>query len=254
MRPETRHILLFDLPAVLTWRAFCELGMNWGLSEARSGMSIPRQGSAGFRHLLAWKRPLALCQYIHRHNTEQPEATLRESPTGGWAWAKGYTLVELMMVVVILVIMVAVGLPVFSTMMRTSGVDAAAWQVAGSIREARAKAVRTGWEYRIFGGNGGGTEAYKNKYRLEGRRSTMGWPSPSQDNVQTANNVSEPWRDVSKDYPGVVLNPSNATSSFFLSFNSRGTVSTSSGFALSVAKSGTAKTVSVTLAGKVKIQ
>lgn len=228
--------------------------MNWGLSEARSGMSIPRQGSAGFRHLLAWKRPLALCQYI-RHSTDQPEATLRESPTGGWAWAKGYTLVELMMVVVILVIMVAVGLPVFSTMMRTSGVDAAAWQVAGSIQEARAKAVRTGWDYRIFGGNGGGTAAYKNKYRLEGKTPTEPqWPLATEDGIQTATKVSEAWIDFNKDYPGVVLNPSNATSSFFLSFNSRGTVSGSSGFALSVAKSGTAKTVSVTLAGKVKVQ
>jgi Tfp pilus assembly protein FimT len=172
------------------------------------------------------------------------------------AGRNGFSVFELVFAVIIIALMAGVAMPVFVSMMRTSGANAAARQVAADVARARSLAIQTGWEYRVFGGNGGGGQSYANRYRVEGRRPPNAWPLATEGAVSTANKVSEEWFDVDTAYKGVVLNPSNTNPSFSVAFNSLGGVSPSPppGFPLQVSKSGSSKSVSVSAAGSVRVQ
>jgi Tfp pilus assembly protein FimT len=170
------------------------------------------------------------------------------------AGRNGFSVFELVFAVIIIAVMAGVAMPVFISMMRTSGANAAARQVAADVTRARSMAIQTGWEYRVFGGNGGGGQAYANRYRLEGRRPPTAWPLDTQGATSTANMVCEEWIDFDTAYPGVVLNPSNTNPSFYVSFNSLGGVLTNTGFPLQASKAGTSKSVSVSAAGSIKVQ
>lgn len=74
----------------------------------------------------------------------------------GYIKSAGFTLVEHVVVVGIVIVMMAVGLPYFSSMIRGSRLDGAARQLVSDVREARSRATLTGWQYRIFGFSAGG--------------------------------------------------------------------------------------------------
>lgn len=173
---------------------------------------------------------------------------------------RGYTLVELVVVVGILIVMTYAGLPFFSAMMQGSRLDAAARQIAGDVREARSKATQTGWQYQIVGYNVGGSSTYKNQYRLVGKTPAETiWPAPDTQPgpFQSATKMAGPWINFNQLYPGVSLNQSNSNPSFYVSFNSQGVAfEWNSSFApLNIVHdSGPSRQVSVTSAGSVKIQ
>jgi Tfp pilus assembly protein FimT len=174
---------------------------------------------------------------------------------------RGYTLVELVVVVGILIVMTYAGLPFFSAMMQGSRLDAAARLLAGDVREARAKATQTGWQYQIVGYNVGGGSAFKNQYRLVGKASasaTDKFPDETVANAfESATKMAGPWINFNQLYPGVSLNQSNSNPSFYVSFNSQGVAfEWNSSFApLNIVHdSGRSRQVSVTSAGSVKVQ
>lgn len=187
---------------------------------------------------------------------------------GGWAgWArevgrKGYTLVELVVVVGILIVMTYVALPFFTAMMRGSRLDAATRQLAGDVREARSKATQTGWQYQIVGYNVGGVSAFKNQYRLVGKASasaTDKFPDETQANAfESATKMAGPWINFNQLYPGVSLNPSVSNPNFYVSFDSRGVAfewnPASDPWMTITQQEGGSRQLRVTWAGSVKIQ
>jgi Tfp pilus assembly protein FimT len=167
----------------------------------------------------------------------------------------GYTLVELVVVVGILIVLTAIGLPFFSAMMQNSRLDAATRQIADDIREARSKATQSGWDYKIVGFNAGGSSTYKNQYRLLGRKTGVAWPADTGPNLQTSTQMAGPWINFNQLYQNVSLNPSVSTESFYVSFNSRGAVFESMSFPLTITlQSGGSRQVTVTSIGGVRTQ
>jgi prepilin-type N-terminal cleavage/methylation domain-containing protein len=180
---------------------------------------------------------------------------------------RGFTLFELVMVTIILLIMIAVSMPAFNTMMRNSLADVGVRQIAADIQDARSRAIRTGWQYRILGGNAGGSTSYKNQYRLEGRSSgAAAWPLATDGAIETSTKVAGQWINFSALFNNraVSLNPSDADPDFFVVFDSRGAVIASSdvcpgvpspcSFTLSVTRETMSRTVTVSSVGRVRIQ
>ena len=237
--------------------------MNCRLFEPRNSTPIPRQGSTDFRHLLARKRPLSIWQGTCR-NSDHTGATWSGCPTGGWAGRatqgvrKGYNLIEILVAVAMLFIMTLVGVPIFTAMMQNSRLDAATRQIAGDIRDARAKATLTGWQYRLLGFNVGGGQPYKNQYRTLGRSSTaVAWPADTSGVFESATQMAGPWVNFNQLYPGISLNPANSNPRFYVSFDSQGVAFEwdPSMNPLSITQqSGASRTVSFTSAGSVRIQ
>jgi Tfp pilus assembly protein FimT len=162
--------------------------------------------------------------------------------------------------------MAGIGMPVFTNMMRTSGANAGARQVADDITRARSLAIQTGWEYRIFGGNAGGSKSYKNRYRMEGRSSiALPWPLESEGSTQTSTKMVGEWVnfDTLFNNAGVSLNAAETSDNFSVAFTSRGFVSSGTpsctspaicAFRVTVTRGDMSRTVTVSNVGAVKIQ
>lgn len=175
----------------------------------------------------------------------------------GYFKSAGFTLVELVVVVGIIVVMMAVGLPYFSSMIKGSRLDGASRQLVGDVREARSRATLTGWQYKIFGFKYGGGGANPNQYRIVGRSSTsVAWPSDTAQSFQSSTQMAGAWIDFTHEYPGVQLNASSGYASFYVSFNPLGVAFEINNFSpLQITSdSGGSKSVTITPAGGVKIQ
>lgn len=168
----------------------------------------------------------------------------------------GYSLAELVVVVSVLFVLTAIGLPFFSTMMQNSRLDAATRQLAGDVRNARSLATQTGWQYQIVGFNVGGGATYKNQYRMLGCSSSgVGWPANTGPILQSATQMAGPWINFNQLYPGVSLNSSVSAQSFYVSFNSQGVAFQSLNFPVTITlQSGGSHQVGVTSVGGVTIQ
>ena len=165
------------------------------------------------------------------------------------------------MVVGILIVMTIAGLPFFTAMMQSTQLDAAARQLAADVRDARALATQTGWQYRLVGFNESAGPPQKNQYRLLGRSSPGGaWPAATAAPFQSATQMAGTWVNFTQLYPNVNLNPAVTNPSFYVSFNAQGvalefnptappwmTITPTSG-------ASTARQVTITAAGGVKIQ
>ena len=145
-----------------------------------------------------------------------------EERTGGGA-RRGYTLVELVVVVGILIVMTIAGLPFFTAMMQSTQLDAAARQLAADVRDARALATQTGWQYRLVGFNAGGGQPKQNQYHLVGKSTPGGaWPADAAEPFQSATQMAGAWVNFTQLYPNVSLNPAVGTPSFYVSFGAQG--------------------------------
>jgi type II secretory pathway pseudopilin PulG len=141
---------------------------------------------------------------------------------------QGVTAVELAAVMVLVTILAGAGLPTLMTSVESARFNAAVRQVAGDVRLARARAVSTGWQYRIRGRDRrGGANA--NQYRVEGRRGTaIAWPAETDPPQQTADLSVGPWIRITAAYPGIQLDNSGIGVSppFYAGFDPSGRVCT----------------------------
>ncbi len=120
--------------------------------------------------------------------------------------------------------MAMVAVPSLLGQVRSSRLNAAARQLATDTQEARWRAVRTGWQYRIVG-YGSAATTNKNKYRLLGRSSTsVSWPADTDAVTSSSTQVVQAWVDFEKLYPAVALNAGITANGgrFFVSFDARG--------------------------------
>lgn len=122
--------------------------------------------------------------------------------------SQGLTTIELAIVVVLLAIMAGGAFPAVRASIENARFNAVVRQVVGDVRLARAKAVSSGWQYRIRGRDRR-AGANASRYRLEGRRSTaIAWPAETDLPQQTADLFVGPWVNVRTNYPGVQLDNS----------------------------------------------
>jgi Tfp pilus assembly protein FimT len=172
---------------------------------------------------------------------------------------RGISLVEIMIAVAMLGLVVLVAAPAFGKMMKSSRVQGSLRQFVGDVRNARARAASTGWEYKIVGFRAG-TGANANKYRLLGRKSgSVTWPVDTAAVATTSTTYAGRWTDFTTLYPGVSLSPGGSTgvSRFELWFAPRGIVTGSTGsfdpFTLN-GQSGVTKSFRVSNLGSITIQ
>jgi len=129
-----------------------------------------------------------------------------------------------MIVIAVAGFMAMVAVPALLNQVRTSRMSAAARKIATDTQEARWRAVRTGWQFRIVGyGNAATTN--KNKYRLLGRSSTaVSWPADTAAVTSTTTQVAQAWVDFGQLYPQVKLNNGITANGgrFYVSFDARG--------------------------------
>jgi Tfp pilus assembly protein PilE len=172
--------------------------------------------------------------------------------------SRGFSVLEVMVVCAIFMIVASIVFPKFTKLVHTYRRDAAMQQLAGDTRRARTEAIRTGWQYRIFGFNDGASNAYKNQYRFMARSSgAVSWPSETAAPFSSATQMAGQWVDIPRRYPGVQLNPGDGTDRFWVAFDPRGVrIELDNSFdPLYISnQAGTPRQVDVTAVGSVKTQ
>lgn len=171
---------------------------------------------------------------------------------------QGFSLVELMVVVTVAAIVVGIAMPNFVNLLQTFRRDGAIQRIAGDLRKARSEAIRTGWQYRIFGYNNGAPSTYKNQYRLMARSSGADpWPDDTAAPFQSATQMAGQWIDIKTLYPGIRINPSDGTDRFWVGFDARGVridLDPSFDPLVVMNKVGSTKSVSIATVGNIRIQ
>jgi len=174
---------------------------------------------------------------------------------------RGLTLVELVIAMMVMVILLAVAIPAFMALLQRSQLDAAVRQVMSDVREAQSRATLTGWQYRLIGFDIDSGDTHKNQYRVVGRSSSaVAWPietvaafnspTPPPGATQMAGN----WVDVNRMFPDVKLDTSDATTRFWVSYDSRGVAFEMNSFPLNLShKSGQKQCLGVTAAGSIRV-
>jgi type IV fimbrial biogenesis protein FimT len=169
------------------------------------------------------------------------------TPNAGTALQRGFSIIELMLAMCIVLTLVSITVPSISTLMRNYRRDAATQQIVGDVRKARSQAILTGWQYRVVGYNNGASSAFKNQYRLLARRSSaVSWPSTTAAAFSSSTQRAEAWTNLPSLYSGVRLNPSDATADFYVTFDSRGVRIETDSFGPLVVSTGTTASTTTT--------
>jgi len=168
---------------------------------------------------------------------------------------RGLTLVELVIAMMVCVILLAVAIPAFQTMLQRSQLDAAVRQVMSDVREAQSRATLTSWQYRLIGFENDSGSPYKNQYRVIGRSSSaVGWPVETVATFSSATQMAGNWINVNTMFPDVKLDTSDATTRFWVSYDSRGAAFEINSFPLNLShKSGQKQCLGVTAAGSIRM-
>ncbi|WGL18197.1 GspH/FimT family pseudopilin [Microbulbifer bruguierae] len=82
--------------------------------------------------------------------------------------SRGFTLVELMVVITVLAIVMAIGIPSFNTLIKNNRLTAAVNDLAGGLSYARAEAVRRGRSVRVDSLSGGLSEGLRVWFDADG--------------------------------------------------------------------------------------
>jgi len=175
---------------------------------------------------------------------------------------RGFTLVELIVVVVIFGVMAAVGMPLLLNAIAGSRIDGATRQVMYEIRAVQNLAVTRGGDFGFHWGADPLVGMAPSIYRVETDPSgACGWPAPA-DTTATNPDVIRDWYDLAGDYQGVTIQSvtdNTGTPVGGVMFNSRGAsmntcVAVTFPLTITIADTaGATRTIQVQRAGRVKI-
>jgi type IV fimbrial biogenesis protein FimT len=168
----------------------------------------------------------------------------------------GFTTLELLIVVAIAMVLVGIATPNFIALLQSMRRDGTVQYIVGDIRKARSEAVRTGWQYRIYGYKSGAGNNYANQYRVMARLSSaVAWPTATDASYEDADQILRDWVDIDALYPGVTLNLGGAAD-FAVAFDSRGVRTETSNFDPLVVSddTGTQRSIRVSAVGNVRIE
>lgn len=151
---------------------------------------------------------------------------------GIWRDRRGFTAMELIIVMVILGIMAMLSYPSIRTALLQLRINSATRELAGAARQAQSEAVRRGGQARLVvcdrvGGNPDGSSgcaaAFANQYRIQWHSTTVwnaNWPAlagpanPNPGAGVTNTNIS-PLSNIPVSYTGVVVLPGNGVTVVF---------------------------------------
>ncbi len=172
----------------------------------------------------------------------------------------GFTLIEIMVVLAIVLIMLKISLPAIQNSMSNLHLGSAASSLAGTIQSARYQAISSGCMVQVavlYARQSG-----EQTYQISASKGFTG--SPPTCSAPTVNTYPFTTSDISvssvsvNGAAAVPINSSNPSASIY--FNQNGTVSTAAGglpalfqFVLSQASGGATKTVNVSGVGYVKV-
>ena len=177
---------------------------------------------------------------------------------GKWKRPRGFNILELSIVVAIIGIVAAIGLPGVLGVIQRKGSDGASRRLAEDIRQAQSQALTRGAQSRVVIFDQAGTapnsslatdSSRANRYRLEVRTSaSASWPAVT-DNKGTNANVLTIWEDLAQ-FGGVRVTTGNT-----LVFNSQGFLfGTTSARDVVLQGADGIKTVRTSVIGKATIQ
>jgi len=136
--------------------------------------------------------------------------------------AKGFTVLEVFVAMAVGSVVLMVSVPALTGAAKRARHAAAVRLVIDDVREARSGAIRTGWEYRLFGYDSDETGARRNQYRIQARRSSaVAWPGEEVAPFESDTQLALSWIDVASEYPGIDFDSTSAR--FQLTFDPRGT-------------------------------
>ncbi len=136
---------------------------------------------------------------------------------------RGFSLLELVLVVAILGLITAISLPLIAGAMDRARANGAAEVLAGAVRDARMRAVATSWQYRVRAYASGGT--VPNAFRIEGMDAANGGAWPAAGTVTTpasygANQTNTAYTSMAQDFGTAQIQVTGGT--FTVTFDSRG--------------------------------
>ena len=171
---------------------------------------------------------------------------------------KGFSVLELVVAVAILAVIAGGTIPLLEAAKQRAQASGAADALAGAVREARTRAVATGWQYRILGFNADGASAFRNQYRVMARSSAgLAWPDDTAAPFESTTLMAGPWINFNTRYPGVKLTPQDGSAQFWVAVDARGVAfDISPGFSplQVVGQTGTTRSLSISTVGSVRVQ
>lgn len=137
----------------------------------------------------------------------------------------GFTLLELLIVVALLALMGFISVPLVSGALSRARSNGAAEALTGAIRDARMRAVASGWQYRVMAYSP--TGAVPNAFRIEGMNPASGgiWRpagTVSDPPFYGTNEMAEPYTSLSTDFGSAQIQIPGGGSTFTVTFDSRG--------------------------------
>jgi len=116
---------------------------------------------------------------------------------------KGFTVMELLVFVAMVALAAGISLPMFASAMQRAQTRGAGGVLAAAIRDARMRAVSTGWQYQVVAY--GPTGAVPNSFRIEGMNPLGGGTFPPAGSASTPpfygnNQTYEAYTVLPRDY------------------------------------------------------
>jgi type II secretory pathway pseudopilin PulG len=171
----------------------------------------------------------------------------------------GFTIPDVVVACSIMATLSMMAIPVFNTTMSNSKLDGAARQLMSDVREARSRAVTTGWRFRIVANDSTVTGTYRNQYRIEGKSSgacdNTGWPAETWGVTSSSTIWVGPWVDLNTQYPEIALSPMGGSGTFSVCFDGKGIAAFPGGLSgVQVSsRSGVTRSIQISTAGSVQI-
>lgn len=200
---------------------------------------------------------------LTRFGQAVPGATTRLScqaadPARRGPGRRGFTALELILVVVVVAIIAAVGVPGLLAAIQRYRTRTGADQMAGEFRRVQSLAMTSGARHRVLLRNCSSGPTPCKEYRIE-REASSTWPAAGDSTGSNANVLME-WVDLRRDYGGVrvkSLKDTGGTDVSDVIFDSRGaSVNTGATYPLTLTVAnavGDERTVQVRSAGGVKV-
>lgn len=137
----------------------------------------------------------------------------------------GFSLLEVILVVTILAVLTRITFPLVQGALEKAKANGAGDALAGAIRDARMRAIATGWQYQVVAYTATGT--VPNAFRIEGFNTVTGGVAPPAGTATTppfygTNQTYEAYTTMAKDFGlATILLPAGGTT-FTVAFSSGG--------------------------------
>lgn len=137
---------------------------------------------------------------------------------------KGFTLLELLLVVAIIAILGGITVPLLTGALQRAQSAGAGQTLASTIRDARMRAIATGWQYQVVAY--GPTGSVPNAFRLQGFDPVNGGVAPAAGTATTpplygSNQMYEAYTSLPKDFGTAQIQVAGGAA-FTVTFNSSG--------------------------------